>query len=107
MNPLEGWDPDDVTRYHRHLYDRAHRLRLDPRVRVVFSESDLAQETLLKAADAAEGPRGTSDRQRLAWLERIQNNLLMDKYEEHFAQKRDVRRDRHLASFRQALEDST
>jgi RNA polymerase sigma-70 factor (subfamily 1) len=104
MASLEDWD---LERYRQSLRQRASRLRLDARVLVRFGESDLVQETLLRAASAGEPPAATTDRERLAWLEQIQDNLLIDKHREHFAAKRDVRREEHLNSLRQALLEST
>jgi len=103
MASLEGWD---LERYRRHLRERASKLRRDPRVMVRFDESDLVQETLLHAAEAQEPDCGTNDRARIAWLEKIQDNLLIDKHREHFAKVRDVRRDQHEQSLRQALHES-
>lgn len=102
MPTLDGWDLD---RYRQYLRTRAQLIRLNPKVRVRFDESDLVQETLLRAVHPATPPcLGTTDRERLAWLEQIQNNLYIDRYRAEHAEKRDVGREQQL---RQALEQST
>ena len=85
MSLLDGWDLDQ---YRAALRRRAGTLRIDPRVQVRFDESDLVQETLMKAVQADQSPcKGTSHDERIAWLFAIQENLLLDKYDEQFAQK--------------------
>jgi RNA polymerase sigma-70 factor (subfamily 1) len=100
MNPLEGWD---LARYRRYLSTRARLLRLDPRVRLRADESDLVQETLTRAAASQEPCRGRGERERLAWLERIQDRVVIDFWREHHAGKRDVACER---DFQNALSDS-
>jgi len=101
MALLDGWD---LERYRAYLRTRARLLGLDRRVRARIDESDLVQETLLKAAASAEPCRGHTDRERIAWLERIQDNVIIDKEREHHADKRDVKREQDL---QQALASST
>lgn len=105
MSALEGWD---LMRYRVFLRRRAASLQIDPRVQVRFDESDLVQETLLRAADP-ERPRcvGASEQERLEWLFAIQANILLDKYDEHFAQKRDAKREASFDALKKALGDST
>jgi RNA polymerase sigma factor (sigma-70 family) len=43
----------------------------------------------------------------LAWLFEIQNNVLFDKYEQHFAQCRDAKREVAIPQLQQALVEST
>jgi DNA-directed RNA polymerase specialized sigma24 family protein len=90
MAALDGWD---LERYRTYLRARARLLWLDRRVRLRFDESDLVQETLLRAAASDEPCRGQSDAERIAWLERIQDRVLIDKDREHHAEKRDVKRE--------------
>jgi RNA polymerase sigma factor (sigma-70 family) len=105
MPPIENWD---LTRYREILRRRSNALRIDPRVQVRFDESDLVQETLMRAADPDRPPcAGQTDGERIAWLFAIQERLLLDKYDEQFAQKRDPRREVSVASMQQAFSDST
>jgi RNA polymerase sigma factor (sigma-70 family) len=105
MSPLEGWDLD---RYRAILRQRAETLRIDPRIQVRFDESDLVQETLLRTADPVRPPcGGGTDGERLAWLFAVQERLLLDKYDEQFAQKRDPRREVDIASMQRAFSEST
>lgn len=102
MPALEGWDLDA---YRGYLKVRARLIGLDPRIRIRFDESDLVQETLLKAADPATPQcRGETAAERLAWLEEIQNHLYIDRYREANADKRDVKLERE---FRQLISGST
>src|SRR5260370_29991824 len=94
MVSLDGWD---LNRYRAYLRSGTRLLWLDRRVRVRFDESDLVQETLLRAAASAEPVRGKTDRERINWLERIQDRVLIDKDREHHADKRDVSREKDLA----------
>lgn len=104
MASIEDWN---LGRFREVLRRRAARLRCDPRVLVRFDESDLVQDALLRAAEARAGPTGETDEERLAWLSAILDNLLIDRHREHFAKKRDVRREQHLDALRQALQESS
>jgi RNA polymerase sigma factor (sigma-70 family) len=105
MSPLEGWD---LNKYRAALRKRAEVLQIDGRVQVRFDESDLVQETLMRAADPGRAPcEGETDGQRLAWLYVIQERVLWDKYDEQFAGKRDARREVDVAAMRAALLEST
>jgi RNA polymerase sigma factor (sigma-70 family) len=105
MSPLADWN---IEKYRGILRKRSGTLQIDPRVLVRFDESDLVQETLMRAADPAHPPcAGVTDGERLAWLFAIQDRLLLDKYDEQFAQKRDPRREVRVASMQNALQDST
>jgi RNA polymerase sigma-70 factor (subfamily 1) len=77
---------------------------LDRRVQVRFDESDLVQETFTRAVASQEPCQGTGTEDRIAWLERIQDRVLIDKWREHHAGIRDVKREEEL---RNALLDST
>lgn len=102
MPTLENWD---LARYRAYLKTRARLIGMNPKVRVRLDESDLVQETFLRAADP-ETPAcaGESDEQRVAWLETIQNRIFIDKYREAHADKRDVSREQ---AFQQVLNQST
>ncbi len=78
---------------------------MNQKIRVRFDESDLVQETLLRAADPATPPCvGETDRQRIAWLEKIQDRIYIDKFRAEHADKRDVSREQ---IFQQVLDQST
>ena len=105
MSFLEGWDLDQ---YRIALRQRAETLKIDPRVQVRFDESDLVQETLMKALKADQAAcTGSTHGERIAWLFAIQENLLRDKYDEQFAKKRDPRREVDVAAMQRAFVDST
>jgi RNA polymerase sigma factor (sigma-70 family) len=93
MAALDGWALD---RYREILRARARLLRWDPRIRLRANESDVVQETLLRAVASAEPCRGTSDGERLAYLFRIQDAVAIDLRREHHAGKRDVAREQQL-----------
>jgi len=102
MSNLDGWN---IERCRTFLKARARLIGLNPRIRVRFDESDLVQDTLLKAADPkTPGCKGTTEAERLAWLEQIQSNLYIDRYRAEHADKRDVDREQQ---FHQALNEST
>src|SRR5205823_5978097 len=102
MPPLDGWD---LKQYRACLKKRAADLLGDKRVRIRFDESDLVQETLQRAAQKADTYRGgDQDPERLAWLEKIQDNLVIDLHRAHHADKRDLDRERDL---REALRQSS
>jgi RNA polymerase sigma-70 factor (subfamily 1) len=102
MSPLEGWD---LNNYLSRLRKRAGVLMQDPRVRLRFSESDLVEETLERAVRFHAAYRGSaSDPERFAWLQKIQDNVLIDLYEAQVAKKRDLKREQAL---RQALAESS
>lgn len=99
-------DERELAQLRDALRQRAAVLRIDPRVHVRFDESDLVQETFLKAENAWKN--GQTPAERLAWLFTIQDNILIDKHREHFAQKRDVRKEVDvMRPVEQALMEST
>src|SRR5262249_40555311 len=67
---------------------RRLRGRLDP--------SDLVQQTLLKAHQAAEQCEAVDEEGRGAWLRRILNNTIADEVRRHGRGKRDAGRERSL-----------
>jgi RNA polymerase sigma factor (sigma-70 family) len=108
MAALNDWNFDD---YRHELRLRANWLMRDVRLQARFDQSDLVQDTLVKAVDPETPPcQGRSREERLAWLLAIQNHLAVDRLREHFAQRRDVRKDvreQQVAALRQHLDDST
>jgi RNA polymerase sigma-70 factor (ECF subfamily) len=101
MPSLEGWD---LKRYRAYLKVRARTLELDPRLKIRFDESDWVQEVFLQAQAATEPCRGNSHQVRLAYLDRIFENLFTDFLRKHHAQKRDIDREEGV---QQALNESS
>jgi RNA polymerase sigma-70 factor (subfamily 1) len=97
-------EPWDWGRYRAYLRIRARMLRLDPSIRVQFDESDLVNETLLRGHERQDQCQATAHEPRMAWLEQIQNRLLIDRVRFLHAQERDVRREQELE---QQLNEST
>ncbi|HEY7424366.1 MAG TPA: sigma-70 family RNA polymerase sigma factor [Gemmataceae bacterium] len=103
-------DDRDLEAFREHLRSRAVWLLRDPRLRGRFDESDLVQETLLRAIDPKTFPCEAKTREaQLAWLISIQNHLAVDHLRKHFAQRRDVRkevREQQLKTLRRDLDES-
>jgi len=71
----------------------AYSAKLDP--------SDIVQETFLRACENLDQFRGTTDRERAAWLREIFVNNLADVFRALNCQKRDVTRERSAARLAQ------
>ena len=75
MASMENWD---LQRYREILRKRAEKLQEDSPGR--FDEEELVHRTLLNAQQAVDGPsEGATDTERIAWLARIQDNILSEK----------------------------
>src|SRR5262245_23531834 len=68
----------------------ARQLYLNPLLLARFDESDLVQETMLRAHANLVQFRGTTEAELIAWLQRILANVFRDKLSEAHADKRDV-----------------
>jgi RNA polymerase sigma-70 factor (ECF subfamily) len=87
MPKPNGWHPE---RYRPLLRLQVRQLQLDPRLQRRFDESDLVQETLLRAHLGLAEFRGNNEAALLTWLEHILANVLTDAVRREHAQKRDV-----------------
>ncbi len=82
--------------------------QLRARLRVRASESDVVQETLLRATQEFGKFRGNAGGEFVVWLRTILHSRLQHLVEQHvLAQRRDVRREVAIAAGDNALEQST
>jgi RNA polymerase sigma-70 factor (ECF subfamily) len=90
-------EPDDraLLRYRDYLRMLA-RTQLGPRLQAKLDASDVAQQVILRAHEAREQFRGTSEAERLAWLRAILANVLAAVARRFEAAARDVGRERSL-----------
>ena len=72
------------------------RIQCDRRLQSKFDPSDLVQQTLLQAHQAADHFEGDNDAQRAAWLRQILARTLLHQVRDFGREKRDVRRERSL-----------
>jgi RNA polymerase sigma-70 factor (ECF subfamily) len=99
-DPAREWDIDRFRRYLRLLA----QLQMDPLLRAKLDPSDVVQQTLLQAHQAADQFRGTTDRERAAWLRQILARVLANAARDLGRDKRDIGRERSLE---QAVEESS
>jgi RNA polymerase sigma-70 factor, ECF subfamily len=102
MPSLDDWG--DLTPYLAYLKNRARSLKLNPRLSARFGESDLVQETFLRAQKSEVPCQGTSLRERMAYLDQAFDRVFIDHLREHHAEKRDIDKEQAL---QQALNEST
>jgi RNA polymerase sigma-70 factor, ECF subfamily len=90
-------DNPPLERYRSYLRLLAG-LRLDRRLRGKIDPSDLVQQTLLKAHQAAGQLRGPGDGDRAAWLRQILTNTMADEVRRFGRTKRDAGMERSLVA---------
>jgi len=94
--PELSMSPWPLERYRPLLRLQARSLQIGARLRRRFDESDLVQETLLRAQRSAGHFRGGSERQLIAWLQAILANTLKDLVRREHAVGRDVAREQEI-----------
>jgi RNA polymerase sigma-70 factor (ECF subfamily) len=98
MSPDWPWG-----RFRALLCMQVRAMRLDPRFRLRFSDSDLVQETVLRAHRHRDQFRGGSEGEAVAWLYAILRRVVADKLDEAHAAKQDIDREQAL----RALDESS
>lgn len=102
MSTPQEEPPDEEVRdsqwAHYQSWLRLHaRLQIDKHFQGKFDESDIAQQTVIEAWRSQSNFRGSSERERLAWLRQILANVLgHEKRRYQGTQKRDLRREQSL-----------
>lgn len=87
MAPVQDWP---LERYRALLHLLVRQCQFDPRLRRRFDSSDLVQETLLRAYARRDQFRGTTEPERIRWLQEILSHVLADEVRKAHARKRDV-----------------
>lgn len=85
-----------LERYRPLLRLQVRQVQLNARLQRRFDESDLVQETLLRAHVHLEQFRGQSEPELVKWLQEILANVLTDEVRKARAQKRDVAQEQSL-----------
>jgi RNA polymerase sigma factor (sigma-70 family) len=98
MADLNNWG--DLQPYLHFLRCRTRTIGLDPRMQAKFDLDDIVHEVILRAMDSAE----PAEPARLTWLTTILECVIIDKWRELNAGKRDLDRE---VRFRKQLAEST
>ena len=93
---VEIADIDRVLHRYRAYLRMLAGLWLDPRLRGKLDPSDVVQQSMIQAYQAWDQLRGTSDRERLAWLQRIVARNVLHALRDFRRAKRDVCREMSL-----------
>jgi RNA polymerase sigma-70 factor (ECF subfamily) len=101
MSASPAWP---LERYRPLLCLYARQLQLDPRLRRRLGNSDLVQESLLRAHQGLEQFRGQSEGELVAWLRAILERVAIDQGRAARAGKRDVAQEQSLQA---ALDESS
>src|SRR4051812_2240214 len=88
MGDERDWHPE---RYRPLLHLQVRLMQMDPQFRRRFDSSDLVQDALLKAHAHRDRCRGTTEAERVRWLQEILKTVAVDKVREATAGKRDLR----------------
>ena len=89
---------------YRHYLRLLARLQINRILSARVSPSDVAQESILRARDAFQGFKGTTERELLAWLRRVLATQLARVARFHTASQRDVGLEKR---FHQAVDQSS
>jgi RNA polymerase sigma-70 factor (ECF subfamily) len=81
--------PEWVEKYFPLLYKMARQLRLDPKVRARFGESDVLGEASRRALDALAQFRGSSEGEFVRWLQKVFRTTYLDMVRAQFVKMRD------------------
>jgi RNA polymerase sigma-70 factor, ECF subfamily len=79
-----------LERYRPLLRLQARQLQLDRRLKRLWDSSDIVQDAYCRAVEKLEQFHGTSEGELLRWLQRILANVVKDKINAAYAQKRDI-----------------
>jgi RNA polymerase sigma-70 factor, ECF subfamily len=93
--PPPAWP---LERYRPLLRLQARSLQIGARLRRRFDESDVVQETLVRAQRGVRHFCGGTEAELVAWLQRILANTLKDLMRRATADKQDVRREEEIAA---------
>jgi len=93
MDEQGDWRPE---RYRALLRLQLRQLRMDPRLQARFDPSDLVQDTLVKAVQKVAQFRGRTEAEFVAWLQAVMRNVVQDRLDEAYAEKRHPAREQAL-----------
>ena len=92
MGTLVRWDLE-LERFRPLLHLQLRQMQLDSRLRCRFDSSSLVHETFLKALERGEQFQGTTEGEFVKWLQKILENVVKDKIDYLFADRRTPKRE--------------